>query len=95
VVEALFSLIGSWLYSLILILLEPRVPSAVFAFAIGYLFVALVDLWRCWRCVQWRRCSLLELIIAVLITFPIGSALWLPWDIHRAYGAGSRAQRRA
>lgn len=81
--EVAFAIVGSWLYAGIIAVLEPFIGPAGATFLFGYFVVAIVDLWRCWASVRGVAANPLELTVAVLLLFPIGSLLWLPWDVAR------------
>lgn len=84
--EVGFALIGALVYAILLWLIGQHANLFLTAFAFGYLLVAVVDLWRCWRSVHVdrSRATRLELAWAALVVFPFGSLLWLPWDTYRA-----------
>lgn len=83
--EVGFALIGAILYAVLGALLLPFVGPHWLGFLVGYMVVATVDLWRCWRSTPWRRihATTLEMTVAALFLFPLGSLLWLPWDATR------------
>lgn len=91
--EAGLALIGAWLYAALLLAVEPFLGISAVSFILGYMAVAVVDLWRCWRSVAWRHTGapLLEMALAVLVLFPIGSLLWLPWDVKRVIFPSNQA----
>lgn len=79
--EVAFAALGSWLYIAVVVILAPLIGSVGAIFLVGYFAVATVDLWRCWASVKGQKATPLELAVAVLALFPIGSLLWLPWDV--------------
>lgn len=87
-VEAALAALGAWFYAALLIILHSFAPCWLLTFLGGYLFVATLDLWRCWRAVRWRRATPLEVAVAAFFLFPIASALWMPWDLGRVFNSG-------
>lgn len=91
--EVTFAMVGAVLYAALAVLGCHMLGYQWVGFFAGYMVVATVDLWRCWRSTPWRRvrATSLELAIAVFLLFPFGSLLWLPWDATRLVRAQYRA----
>lgn len=84
-VEAALTAIGLWIYAVLLYVASLFTGTTVLSFLLGYLLYATIDLWRCWRSVDWRNASPIERALAVLLLFPIGSLFWMPWDLQRLF----------